>query len=228
MFSNRIFFIAFTVSLAIHAIVLFLSFSLNVSANKRARNKVQVSYIKKADNFKIKESNKTRSLKTEPFFKLPDKIVAEKIIPPPFIDSTNTMSGNLPKDTLVQETMKPKVIKSDIYAIKKKITLPAINIDKINNPSYISYYQIVREKIRRSAYKNYIRNETGDVYITFIISNDGYLKNLRLVEDKSSTSIYLRASAIASVKDASPFPSFPKELDYPYLTFNVIISFEIE
>jgi len=31
-----------------------------------------------------------------------------------------------------------------------------------------------------------------------------------------------------SIFDASPFPAFPKDLDYPELSFNVIISFQIE
>ena len=38
---------------------------------------------------------------------------------------------------------------------------------------------------------------------------------------------YLRDIALRSIK-ASSFPNFPKELDYLQLTFNVVISFEIE
>ena len=101
-------------------------------------------------------------------------------------------------------------------------------MDKINSPSYVQYYQIVREKIRRSAYYNYSRTEIGEVYISFIISSDGVLKETRLVEEKSCSSQYLRDIALRSIKDASPFPNFPKELDYPNLSFNVVISFEIE
>ena len=228
MSSNRTFIIAFLISLTIHILAIFSSLGFNISINKKARNRMEVSYINKANTVKPKDALKLGNSRIEPFLKLPDNITAKQINPPPFIESSKDISNSYPKETIPQEMIKPVLIKPDIYSAKKKITLPAINIDKINNPSYVSYYQIVREKIRRSAYKNYIRNETGDVYITFIISNDGYLKNLRLVEDKSSTSIYLRASALASVKDASPFPNFPKELDYPYLTFNVIISFEIE
>jgi TonB family protein len=113
-------------------------------------------------------------------------------------------------------------------AIKKRISLPAIEMAKIDNPSYISYYQIVREKIRRSAYQNYVHSETGEVYISFIISNDGYILGVHLVEEKTSANDYLKNVALRSVKEASPFPNFPKELDYPQLSFNIIISFEIE
>jgi TonB family protein len=86
----------------------------------------------------------------------------------------------------------------------------------------------VREKIRRAAYQNYTRIETGEVYVSFIISNDGYLKEIKLIPEKSSPIPYLRETALKSIKEASPFPNFPKDLDYPQLSFNVVISFEIE
>jgi TonB family protein len=103
-----------------------------------------------------------------------------------------------------------------------------MDLDKINNPSYIGYYQIVREKIKRSAYQNYTGTEIGEVTVSFIVSSDGYLRDLRLVEEKSSSTEYLRETALRSIKDASPFPEFPKELDYPQLSFNLAITFEIE
>ena len=123
---------------------------------------------------------------------------------------------------------KPAFVKPDIIAVKKKITLPPIDLDKINNPSYISYYQIVREKIRRAAYQNYTRAEVGEAYLSFLISSDGSLKAMHLIEEKSSPSVYLKEISLRSIKEASPFPNFPKELDYPQLSFNVVISFEIE
>jgi TonB family protein len=155
-----------------------------------------------------------RALKPEPFLNLDAKIVAGapgRRIPPPYI-----------------QFAKPTFASPELTAIKKKITLPAIGMARINNPGYISYYQIVREKIRRSAYQNFTHNETGEVYISFIISNDGMINDVRLVEEKSTANDYLKDIALSSVKDASPFPNFPKELDYPQLSFNIIISFEIE
>ena len=123
---------------------------------------------------------------------------------------------------------KPALAKPETIIIKKKVSLPPVDTAKIDNPLYLNYYQLVREKIRRAAYQNYSSNETGEVYITFIISNDGYLKDVRLVEEKSSANYLLREIALSSVKNASPFPRFPKDLDYPRLSFNVVISFEIE
>jgi TonB family protein len=179
----------------------------------------------------------------EPFLKLDAKMVTgTKRAPLPYIEPENStgnskvLSNGQERRGLVSASQshkltgfsKPTFMNSQVLAIKKKISLPAIEMAKINNPSYISYYQIVREKIRRSAYQNYTHNETGEVYISFIITNDGYIKDVRLAEEKTMANDYLKNIALRSIKDASPFPNFPKELDYPQLSFNIIISFEIE
>lgn len=217
MFSNKFFQFAFLISLLTHGIILWQNTRLNILPAQKKEQNLEVSYL-----------SKSAPLKKEPFLKIPKEISAKKAAPPPFIDKEHifkkTNREALPESTLI----KPAFIKPDIIAIKKKVTLPPITTDKINNPSYISYYQIVREKIRRAAYQNYTRTETGEVYISFIISSNGYLEEVRLVEERSSPSPYLRGIALRSLKDASPFPKFPKELDYPQLSFNVVISFEIE
>jgi len=73
-------------------------------------------------------------------------------------------------------------------------------------------------KIRRCAYQNYSRTETGEIYLSFVIGQDGSLRDLRLVEEKSTPNYYLRDIALRSIRAASPFPAFPKELDYPQLS----------
>jgi outer membrane biosynthesis protein TonB len=124
--------------------------------------------------------------------------------------------------------IKPAFDQADIVAMKKRITMPAVDMNKFKGTSYITYYQLVREKIRRIAYQKYSGSEVGYTYMTFIVSNDGLLKEVRLVKERSSESVYLQQIALRSIKDASPFPSFPGSLDYPQLSFNVIISFEVE
>jgi TonB family protein len=106
--------------------------------------------------------------------------------------------------------------------------LSPVDLNKINSPVYLSYYQIGREKIKRAAYSNYTRAEEGEICISFVVSSDGHISAVKLIEEKSSQSAYLRNIAFRSVQEASPFPKFPKELDYPQLTFNIVISFEIE
>lgn len=224
MRSNKAFQIALFISLIAHGAVLLQN---PQQYTPRADNKqrLEVSYIKNQPEGKITQKNSSPT--REPLLKLPPKITA-KITPVPFIDRNEIFKNNKSAVSLGPSFTKPTLIRPEIPGIKKKVTLPPVDISKSNNPSYLSYYQIVREKIRRCAYQNYMRQETGEVYISFIVSSAGPLKELKLTEEKSSPNPYLREIALRSVKDASPFPNFPKELDYPNLSFNVVISFEIE
>ena len=217
MVSEKVFQIALLISVITHGLILSRSPDFSSHRQNKRDESVEVRYVKPPEEIKPGQRPVKTSQK-EPFLKLPLKVTMQKKIPPPFINKERTLS------TLA----KPALIKPDAISVKKKITLPPVDMDKISNPSYMQYYQLVREKIRRAAYYNYIRSETGEVYVSFVISAAGALKDARLVEEKSSPSQYLRAVAIRSVQDASAFPSFPKELDYPSLSFNVVISFEIE
>jgi len=224
--SDRVFQVALIISVLVHGAILLQHSNFSIFSQNIKTQELKVEYIKPAQA--NKEELKNTPLRKEPFLKLPPKIRADNRIPPPFIDKENIFKTTKPLADKEMPFAKPAFVKPDILAIKKKITLPPIELDKINNPTYISYYQIVREKIKRAAYQNYTGSETGEVTVAFIISNEGYLKDLHLVEGKSSQSQYLRGVALESIKGASPFPSFPKELDYPQLSFNLAITFEIE
>lgn len=226
MLSDRVFQIAFLISLLAHTAILFQKANLNLFPNHNREEKLEISYVKELEKKSV-YTKPTPDKKDLPL-DLPSNIVAKKRLPPPFIDKQDFFKKSGGNKLSELAVTKPSLIKPDIIAIKKKITLPPIGIDKINNSSYIGYYQIVREKIKRAAYHNYTRIETGEAYLSFIISNDGYLKEVRISEEKSSSNQYLKEIALRSIKEASPFPVFPKELDYPQLSFNVVISFEIE
>lgn len=236
MFQEKALQIAFAVSLFTHGVILFQNPALNliISAKTKKDHILEVTYLKtlkeavKPEQHNKQALPKAAPLGREPFFDLSSKITAAKVNPPPFVDRENIFKGAREITSPGKLLVKPTFSKPEMIATKKKISLPPIDLDKIDNPSYISYYQIVREKIRRSAYQDYSRAEVGEVYLTFLISQDGSLKEARLVEEKSSFSPYLREVALRSIKEASPFPNFPKELDYPQLSFNVVISFEIE
>lgn len=231
MFSNRILRVALFISLLAHGAIFLQIPGLNPYTPAPKDQKIEVRYIKESLEVKPLPKNQSKPdlqkliSRQDPFLRLDSKVTAGKRIPPPYIEQSKG-PRSLPDS--FSDLPKPAFVSPDLMIIKKKITLPPIEMAKIDNPSYISYYQIVREKIRRSAYQNYTRNETGDVYVTFIISNDGYIKEVRLVEEKSTANDYLKNIALRSVKDASPFPNFPKELDYLQLSFNIIISFELE
>jgi TonB family protein len=152
----------------------------------------------------------------------------KKLNPPPFANKETMLSKNEKLGAKQPGLTKPQRLKPDIISVKKRIILPPIGTEKIKNPSYLSYYQLVREKIKHAAYQNYSITEEGEVYLSFVISSAGAAEKLNLIENKSSSSKYLKQIALKSLKDAADFPAFPKELDYPRLSFNVVISFEID
>ncbi|MCK9602865.1 MAG: TonB family protein [Candidatus Omnitrophica bacterium] len=227
MFFDRIFLTAFLLSFGIHGIILLQYPGFNILSKNKNPDKIEISYVKAPKKKMGQPQQKATLSKNDPFLKLPQKISAKKITPPPFTDNENIFKKGDKIVLSAANLPKPAFSRPD-SAAKKKISLPAVDGDKINNASYISYYQIVREKIRRTAYQNYTRTEIGEIYLSFIVSSEGYLREVRLVEEKSSADPYLRSTALRSIKEASPFPKFPKGLDYPQLSFNVIISFEIE
>jgi TonB family protein len=226
MLSDRLFQIAFLVSIIAHAVILFQNPHFAVFNSDKKEQKLKVLYIK--DNPKTEEPPIPPLSKRELALKTNSMMALRKATPAPYIDKESFFKKST--EIIAQNSAfdKPVLIKPDIIAIKKKISFPPVDVNNINNPSYISYYQIVREKIKRAAYRNYARTEVGEVYLSFIISSDGSLRDVRFVQEKSSANSYLQEIALRSIKDASPFPGFPKELDYPELSFNIVISFEIE
>lgn len=230
MLFSRPFSTALIISFCLHALILFqrpyfLFFKKDISPTN-----VEIFYLNKPEAKRLNSYKRAAGNKEKEILqKLPKVNISEDKKPPPFIDKQQEMvlrnRENAPKTLSLT---KPYLIKPEIVSIKKKISFISVDKDKAHNPSYINYYQVVREKIKHSAYQSYTRSESGEVYLSFVISSGGDLKQTRIVDEKSSFSPYLREIALKSLKNAAPFPSFPKELDYPQLSFNVIVSFEIE
>lgn len=113
--------------------------------------------------------------------------------------------------------------------IGRKITVPLLKAEKITNPKYLDYHQSIREKIKRRAY-SYVRHPgfaSGEVYLTFVLASSGALSNIKIISEKTSANADLIGIGKSSVEESAPFPPFPEDLNYPELTFNVIISFEV-
>ncbi len=226
MNSNPVLRITLLVSFLIHLGILLQNPNFNPIVRMKQEQKIEVSYLKALKM--AKEIKPETAARREPLLKLPERISVEKKLPPPLYLAEDK---KMPPPFVDKQSIpfsKPAFLKPDSPALKKKITLPPSESEKSNNPVYISYYQIVREKIKRAAYQNYTGKEEGEVNISFVILKDGSLQELRLVEEKSNSSAYLREMALKSIKEASVFPPFPAELDYPQLSFNLSITFEVE
>jgi len=215
MLANRVFQITLLVSLITHGVILFQNAGFNTSRVDQKLEETELSYIKtKKLPKKIIEK---KPAKKAPLLKLTTKTTLEKKVPPPFLGKKREINF-----------AKPILKKPDIISVKKKIKLFNSGGEKINNTNYMNHYQFVYEKIRRYLFMNYSGTETGEVNLTFVITKDGYLEDYRIIDTESSPNTYLREVVVRSLKNAEPFPVFPKELDFPRLSFNVIVSFEIE
>lgn len=132
--------------------------------------------------------------------------------------------GYKPKDESVKKTVGVPEPKSSQGS---QIEIPP-ELPKGKEELYINYYQSIREKIRRFVVKNYPRFiDCGEVCLYFVLSSNGRLKEIDIVEERSTQNHLLKEIAKKSLRQASPFLSFPKGLSSSQLSFNVIISFEL-
>ncbi|MCM8779989.1 MAG: TonB family protein [Candidatus Omnitrophica bacterium] len=210
MLINDTFKAALLISLGIHSIILVAMPQLARFNFRKKFDKIEIIYIKPQATPKI-EKDQTQAQNNN----LPP--------PPAYAEKEQIIKKSL------QETNKPEIkVSHDEAETKPKISLPPATSEKIRNPEYLNYYQVIRAKIKKAAYQRYIKMDTGQVYISFTVSNDGMLEDVRLIEESSVQNQYLWDIGLKSIRDASPFPPFPKELNYPQLSFNIIISFETD
>lgn len=218
MFKEKTFQIALFISVFVHAAVLYQLPQLEVNIHKSIKQ-LEVTY---------------QQLKTLPAeIKVVDKKTAQ--YPPQYQDKIQVVKSSQNISSFMKDKFnldnfkifqsKPKVAKVD--ASQKKKTIKSTLDSKMDNPLYKTYYEQIRDKIKSQAYKNYTKYEEGEVYLSFVVSSAGELVDTKLFKEKSSQNDFLQDVAVKSVKQAAPFPKFPADLNFPQLSFNVIISFEL-
>ncbi len=228
---DKFFRYAVIISLAVH-IGFFTHFYITHRTFEFWRKPVEMAYNiihqEKAPEAKMPE---LEADKVEPV--VMDKLV-ETVKQLLDVDNAGKVPQPLKQDPLFQEPgvmdnvdmfeRKPERLKG--VKVTKEVSVPMLQSEKINTPSYITYYQIVRDRIRDRAYSNYTKLSMGEVFVTFVIKSDGALFALQVLDAKSSANEFLRDVGMRSVQEGAPFPPFPKDLTYPELTFNVSISFQ--
>lgn len=216
MFQDKTFQVALFVSALFHVALLFQTPPFEIEINKSLKQ-LEVTYqnikslpseVKLLDPQDKKYQNKIQVVKSIP-----------KDLPSFLKDNFSVKNFKLVQD-------KPKA--SKVSSQEKKKVTPKLDSKMDNNPMYKNYYEMIRENIKKEAYRNYTKYEEGEVYLSFVISQEGQLLDINLFKEKSKASEFLQNIALKSVKNAGPYPKFPTELNYPKLTFNVIISFELD
>jgi len=221
---DKIFKYAILISMALH-MVLFVKFYLSKDLDLLSQKEQEMVYKKKP----VEEDPQVFAHKEAPPPPPPApaaEITTEIPLAPDAkpSDTTPFKPGNGLAEQFTMFEHKPDKIKG--LKITREVDVPMLKSEKINTPSYVTYYQIVRERIRERAYVNYTKLSMGEVYLTFIIKSDGTLGELQILENRSMATEFLKNVGMKSVQESAPFPPFPKDLDYPELTFNVQISFQ--
>lgn len=129
----------------------------------------------------------------------------------------------LPKNFTVDER-RPRIIRS--MQASYRVSMTRIKSEKINNPAYASYNELVRRRIEEKVYANFSKMESGTVYLTFVLVSDGTLKAAQIIEAKSRATGNLQDISMKSLKQAQ-FPPFLKGMTLPEYTFNIEIQYQL-
>lgn len=233
---RRSFVYALILSLIFH-ILLFLNWpfyrKIFSSHNDRIK-KIEVTYLKYRDptHEKSEDVIKVQRSVVSPQPSTPLKMVskpsaqAEKMS-----KSSKELSNDERRRTKDEELIPQKKTapaQKSLEADKKqpagmtKTTLSAEASDLRLVPA--SYSQLVRNKIINNLDTGDSDSE-GDVFVRFVITSGGGLKDISIVNEKSSKNGFLRTMAFEAVKNSSPFPLFPKDVALSEITFTCEISF---
>jgi hypothetical protein len=220
---DRIFQLSLIVSISIHLFSFLGLFYTNLHGFRRVPKKVEVVY-----RTAIGSQQKMRSVVREPL-----SVGERKWAPDPKILTREDLSESPVVKDSVKGLVKPKVFSKDTSRLpldgKRQISIPLLKSEKITNPKYLGYNERIRDKIKGRAYlySDDPRFEKGKVYLTFVVSSDGILKQVKIIDDKTKANDYLRSVGLRSIQESSPFPAFPEDLKYPELTFSVEIFFNV-
>lgn len=207
---------AFLVSFILHVVVFIKVPAFREATYRNIRNVLEVTYSKVLDKKDFQKSRMS-SNKTIPYTQ---RITRD--IPLPSLGSKVTIPQALNKKE-ISEKVPMALSDSD-----KKINVVGIKSNIPKSQAYESYSEKIRQEIRQKAYNNFAQYQEGKVYVSFIVFKDGSLSDILVHDTKSTPNNYLKQTVVKSIKDAAPFDAFPRELDYPRISYSVMVSFELE
>ena len=218
MFTDKPLRIALLISFILHTLMLVQMPHLEILSKEKPLPKLEVTYLK------IKEIKpKKTNIKTKP------PKVSKTLAAPKDRPAQVKLENN--KDSFVKLKKEPKKqIPQKAAPLRQveQIEIPP-ELPKEDQALYVNYYQSIRGRIREFVVDNYPRFVAyGEVCLRFVLLSNGKLKELTVVVERSSPNNLLQKIAKKSVRQASPFSAFPKGLNQAELSFNVIISFELE
>ena len=222
---NKIFKFALITSLILHVFMLVsLIFTDKLNIKKKPKIiEIVYQFQQKSQASKERPQKKLKSIKEKKLTPRPEILTKKQ-------SDFSSVFGDIKKKTLQLKAHQKQSSRPPQLGGERQISVPMLKSEKITNPKYVNYHERIRAKIKNRAYF-YVDDpqfQAGEVYLTFVISSDGQLKKVKIIDQKTSANNYLRTIGLRSIKESNPFPPFPPDLSYPELTFNVIISFELD
>ena len=96
------------------------------------------------------------------------------------------------------------------------------------DPVLLSYFSAIREQIQRTADHemwSVMEDRGGLVYISFVLGASGAVQEAAIVSGRSASARSLQEIALRIVREAAPFPPFPPSMDEPSKTIVVPLEF---
>jgi TonB family protein len=195
---------ALLISFSVHLIVLAGLPRIDILSKEERRKSMVVDYVvlkEEIESF-VREGIKKEALET------PRAMLREPVLlPVPAQDENANKKKDNAKEVSLEQARREKTLKS--------------------TSDYISYYQLIREEVRRRLKANYRGySSEGEVCLIFTLSSEGALLNCGIEHDKSSGDKVLQEIALRSLKEAAPFAPFPKGLTIGRMSFNLVVSFK--
>ncbi len=100
--------------------------------------------------------------------------------------------------------------------------------DPAKGKIFVGYFGRVKERIYRKLLDKY-RHEAGDrgsVSLAFILSPDGLVQRVSVIQKESSADPALRSLAVECLKEAAPFGAFPEEIASQPISFTLTVYFD--
>jgi outer membrane biosynthesis protein TonB len=238
MYESKPLQLAILISMLLHFAVLLCAPYVGIVPKRQLLEPIKVAYYK-PEVVKKKELPEQKPVGIKPeSHKAPivspeslPEVKKEDIENPPLKPQPAVKQEQVKKEEPTVETINSKKSGAVMQEKGKKFeTVVNEETDNAKKAAYIGYYRLVREKIRYYADRNYIKEGStseGEVFLSFAVTSKGELLHIMVMDNRSAKDPILRDIAINSIRDASPFSAFPQGMSQYQITFNVIISFEV-
>jgi len=238
---DRTFKYALILSFLFHsAIIIEWPFYKHLFPNQSQYKDIEITYLNIKELSAPTQRNEAliNTTQTKAEFPQPTKMITKELPKGTSVERAEAISPKK-ESTMPAETKKEdiNVFKKPALEQKSSVEIKQVFIQKSAGITSIdlknlhlvppSYAQAIRNKIRRNldAPKSAV---TGDIFVRFVVASDGEIRELNIIDEKSSKNGFLRELVFEAIKNSSPFPKFPKDIMVPEVKFTCQITFEVK